>query len=71
MRDTLHGWYCLAMDKLLTKEDVAEILGMSRDRFDHMRRRGDGPPEVRLGHRTLRFRPEDVDGWLRQRSNAA
>lgn len=59
------------MEALLTRDDVARILGVSRDHFDLMRRRGDGPPETKLGHRILRFRPEDVDAWLKQRSNAA
>jgi len=59
------------MDTLLTRDDVARIIGVSRDHFDDMRRAGDGPKETRLGHRTLRFRPADVDAWLISRQNAA
>jgi predicted DNA-binding transcriptional regulator AlpA len=59
------------MERLLTGDDVAEIIGVSRDRFDIIRRAGKGPKEVRLGHRTLRFRPQDVDDWLVERQNAA
>jgi predicted DNA-binding transcriptional regulator AlpA len=59
------------MEKLLTRDDVADLIGVSRSRFDMIRRAGNGPVEVRLGHRTLRFRPADVDDWLKQRSNAA
>jgi predicted DNA-binding transcriptional regulator AlpA len=59
------------MEKLLTREDVAEIIGVTPDRFDIIRRQGKGPVEVRLGHRTLRFRPADIDAWLVSRSNAA
>jgi predicted DNA-binding transcriptional regulator AlpA len=59
------------MDTLLTRDDVARIIGVNRETFDDMRRAGEGPVEVRLGHRTLRFRPADVDAWLVSRSNAA
>lgn len=63
--------YTPAMDTLLTRDDVARILGVSRDHFDIMRRRGDGPPETKLGHRIVRFRPQDVDAWVISRQNAA
>ena len=59
------------MEKLLTAPEVAEQCGMTVDAFQRMRHRGDGPVEIRLGHRTLRFRPEDVRDWLAARSNAA
>jgi predicted DNA-binding transcriptional regulator AlpA len=59
------------METLLTQEDVARIIGISVDHFRLMRRAGNGPKETRLGHRTLRFRPEDVDAWLLSRQNAA
>jgi excisionase family DNA binding protein len=59
------------MDTLLTRDDVAKILGVTRDHFDRMRRAGDGPKETRLGHRILRFRPQDVDAWLVSKQNAA
>jgi predicted DNA-binding transcriptional regulator AlpA len=59
------------MDTLLTRQDVARIIGVSVDHFDDMRSAGDGPKETRLGHRTLRFRPQDVDAWLLEHQNAA
>jgi excisionase family DNA binding protein len=59
------------MDKLLTPDDIAEILGIGRETFDDIRRAGNGPREVKLGHRTIRFRPQDVDAWLIERSKAA
>jgi excisionase family DNA binding protein len=59
------------MEKLLTSEDVAELLGIGPETFGDMRRAGEGPPVIKLGHRTLRYRPEDVDAWLAQRTNAA
>ena len=59
------------MDRLLTRIDVARIIGVHPDHFDDMRRAGDGPKETRLGHRTLRFRPQDVDDWLLSHQNAA
>jgi excisionase family DNA binding protein len=59
------------METLLTIDDVARIIGVSRDHFKLMRRAGDSPVEVRLGHRTVRFRPQDVDAWLLEHQNAA
>jgi predicted DNA-binding transcriptional regulator AlpA len=59
------------MEKLLTSEDVAEMLGIGPETFGDMRRAGDGPPVIKLGHRTLRYRPADVDAWLISRQNAA
>lgn len=50
-------------DRLLTAEEVAEILGMRVDYIYALSRRGQ-IPHLRFG-RTLRYRAEAIDAWLR------
>ena len=50
-------------DRLLTAEDVAERLQLTVDYIYAMARRGE-VPHLRFG-RTLRFRAEAIDEWLR------
>jgi excisionase family DNA binding protein len=49
--------------RLLTAEEVAEIIGMRVDYVYALSRRGQ-IPHLRFG-RTLRFRAEAIEGWLR------
>ena len=49
--------------QLLTAEEVAEILGMRVDYVYSLSRRGQ-IPHLRFG-RTLRYRGEAIDAWLR------
>jgi excisionase family DNA binding protein len=48
--------------RLLTAEDVAEIIGMRVDYVYALSRRGQ-IPHLRFG-RTLRFRAEAIEAWL-------
>lgn len=50
-------------DRLLTAEDVAELIGMRTDYVYKLARR-DQIPHHRFG-RTLRFRAEAIEEWLR------
>lgn len=56
--------------KLLTIDDVAEWLGLSRQWVhDHATRRAPRLPVVRLGsdrRAVLRFRREDIDAFIRK-----
>ncbi|MBC4019391.1 helix-turn-helix transcriptional regulator [Siccirubricoccus deserti] len=52
---------------LLTPEDVAVRLGVSRKALERWRGTGDGPRFVRLGHKTIRYRVEDVDAFVAER----
>lgn len=54
--------------QLLTVDDVAARLQVSRATVYRMHARGD-LPGVRLGVRCLRFSPADVERCLRGRSN--
>lgn len=49
--------------RLLTAEEVADIIGMRVDYVYALSRRGQ-IPHLRFG-RTLRFRADAIDGWLR------
>jgi excisionase family DNA binding protein len=49
-------------DRLLTADDVAELLGMRTDFIYRLAREG-RIPHLRFG-RTLRFRAEAIERWL-------
>jgi excisionase family DNA binding protein len=51
-------------DRLLRAEDVAELIGMRTDFVYALTPRGE-IPHVRFG-RTVRFRSEAIDEWLRE-----
>lgn len=53
---------------LLSVDDVARMLGVPRATLYAWRYRGQGPKALRIG-RHLRFRPEDVETWLRSRED--
>lgn len=50
-------------DRLLTAEDVAELIGMRTD-YVYALARSNQIPHLRFG-RTLRFRRASVDAWIR------
>lgn len=50
--------------RLLTIEDLAEMMGWSKRTIYQRRYRGQSlPPSIVIGQ-TIRFRPEDVDAWI-------
>lgn len=51
------------MEPLVTIEEAAETLGVTSNWLYKAKQRGDGPPFVMLGSRTLRYRPEDLRAW--------
>lgn len=48
---------------LWSVDDLAARLGVPKSTVYYWRRKGAGPPAVRVG-KYLRFRPADVDRWL-------
>jgi excisionase family DNA binding protein len=56
-------------DRLLTAEDVAELIGMRTDFIYALARRGE-IPHLKFG-RTLRFRAEAIEEWLRATERAS
>lgn len=60
----------LPLSRLLTVEDLADLLQVPTKTIYTWRYRGVGPPAVAVG-RYLRFRAEDVTAWLEVRSSGA
>jgi excisionase family DNA binding protein len=53
---------------LLTREEVAELLGISVITLDRWRKQGKGPLHIRLdAARGVRYRRESLEAWLAQR----
>lgn len=50
--------------QLLTTDDLAALLNMSRQSVYNMRWKGEGPPSIRVNGRTVRYRLSDVEAWL-------
>lgn len=56
------------MEKLMTRKDVAEMLGLSPATLARWKWAGeDSPPCIQIG-RTVRYRREDVMQWLYRRA---
>lgn len=52
------------MDKLLSLEDVAEIIGCTVRHVREVLVRKRGLKAIIIYNKTLRFRQEDLDNWL-------
>jgi predicted DNA-binding transcriptional regulator AlpA len=57
-------------DRLLCAPVVAEILGLKEDTLTAWRRRGQGPPYVRLSRRAVRYSARDLEAWVLHRHRA-
>lgn len=51
-------------NRLLSRDEVAETYGISKRFLETSAMRGEGPPMVRLGHRTVRYRVFDIETWI-------
>lgn len=51
------------MSRLLTIREVADYLGVSVQTIYNWRYRGEGPPGLKVMGQ-VRYRPEDLEGWL-------
>lgn len=55
------------MERLLTTEEVAELLGVAPGTVENWRYKQEGPRFVKLGykrHSPVRYRPEDVQAFI-------
>lgn len=52
---------------LLTEAQAAKLIGLSRRFLQARRYNGDGPPFVRISSRCVRYRPEDLAAWAKDR----
>lgn len=57
------------MDKLLTTKAAAAILGISPRTLQSWRAQGKSPKYQRLGHKTIRYKEEDLKQWVKENSN--
>lgn len=55
--------------RLLTAREVGELLGVSAETVLRWTRRGD-LQAIRLPGGAIRYRPDDLDGWLAAKSTA-
>lgn len=53
---------------LLTEDQAAEFLGFTPSFLQARRYRGTGPAYVRISQRAVRYRPEDLEQWLEERT---
>jgi predicted site-specific integrase-resolvase len=51
---------------LLTLKEAAERIGVAPQTLMNWRAKGYGPPSARIGGR-VRYRPEDIDSWIKSR----
>lgn len=58
------------LPELLDDRAIARMAGRAPTWMTSLRARGEGPPVVRLGHRTVRYRRDDVETWLATRCGA-
>jgi excisionase family DNA binding protein len=58
------------LSRLLSVQDLAELLQIPPKTIYTWRYKGVGPPAVPIG-RYLRFRAEDVAAWLEERADKA
>ncbi|GAA2448470.1 helix-turn-helix domain-containing protein [Streptomyces macrosporus] len=52
-----------SVERLLTSDEVAEILGVDRRTVPQWRYRGYGPDWVKIGTH-VRYRPQDVEAYI-------
>ncbi len=50
-------------ERLLTTNEVIEMLRLSRSTFENLRQRGQGPKHVKVG-RQYRYRKTDIEEWI-------
>lgn len=55
-------------EPLINITELSAWLGVPEWTIRGWRHRGEGPPAVKVGAHHLRWRPEDVEAWLRERT---
>lgn len=58
----------MTVGKLLTAREVAAFLDVSTETVLRWTRRGDLPAAIRLPGGAIRFREDDLEGWLEERA---
>ena len=55
------------LQRLVSQNEAAELLGMSPRYLEARRQRGGGPPFIRISARAIRYRTDDLDEWIEKR----
>jgi predicted DNA-binding transcriptional regulator AlpA len=55
------------LEQLLDEKEVARLIRVSEATLSYWRSQGQGPRFIKVGH-LVRYRPSDVDAWLRTRT---
>lgn len=50
--------------RLLTRDEVADLYGLSKRWLEVAATKGEGPPLVRISARMVRYRVCDIDHWI-------
>ena len=58
-------------DRLITRAELCQRLGVASRTIEAWPRRGYGPPLIHLTARVVRYRLGDVRAWLAQQGRAA
>lgn len=53
---------------LLNTKDAAHLLGFEPRTMEELRRKGSGPPFIRLSSRSVRYRLDALEQWLEERT---
>jgi predicted DNA-binding transcriptional regulator AlpA len=48
---------------LLNEDEAGRAIGLTARFLTERRRKGDGPPYIRISSRCVRYRPEDIEAW--------
>lgn len=54
--------------KLIDTADAAELLGLAPRTLMRWRVERSGPTFIRIGNRSVRYRPSDLDAWIEQQA---
>lgn len=61
----------MQMERLLTAEELAEMLRVRVETVHQWRWQGKGPRAIKSGRRFLRYRLRDVEAWLERQAEHA
>lgn len=57
------------MSNLISEHEVARILNIAPKTLQSWRQNGFGPKYLKLSNKTIRYKTEDIQNWLQQRTN--
>jgi predicted DNA-binding transcriptional regulator AlpA len=57
------------MERLLTAEEVAEVLSVRVGTLHQWRWQGKGPRAIKSGRGFVRYRPADLQAWIKQHAD--